>query len=594
MGFDAWLTLIVVVGTVAALATERVPLPHGILVAVSILLVAGVVEVGEAFSGFSNPAPLSVAALYVLTGAVEKSGALEHLTARMLGSGNGGSDRWRLARAMVPTAAVSGFLNNTPIVAMVAPAVASWARRVGRPVSFFLMPISFAAILGGMVTIIGTSTNLVVAGLMEANGQEPLGLFEITRVGLPLAVVGLFFLIVAAPLVVPARKAPGEEVSKQAREFTVDMTVQPDGPLVGKTVADAGLRNLQGVFLIEIEREGRQIAPVRPDRVLRAKDRLIFAGNVGRVLDLQRIPGLTPAEEHHFGVTDQEHGRRFYEVVVSGGSPLAGSSLKQVGFRARYGAAVFAIHRAGERVAGKLGETPIGAGDVLLLVADGGWGRRWRDHRDFLVVSPLSGGPPLIPRKARIVGLVALGLVVSVGTGVLDILPAAMVAGLALIGFRVITRTEARDAVDLEIVVAIAAAFGLGAAMTETGLASTLAEGLVAGFEGFGDLGLLAGVLLATVALTELITNNAAAVLMFPIALAAATEAGMDPRPFAVAVAVGGSLSFLTPIGYQTNTMVYGMGGYRFSDFVRLGAFLTPVMLVLAVLLIPLGWPLRP
>jgi di/tricarboxylate transporter len=430
---------------------------------------------------------------------------------------------------------------------------------------------------------------------LEAREAEPIGLFEIAKVGLPIAVVGLTFLIVFAPMIVPARRAPGEDVgSTAAREFTVEMTVQPDGTVAGKSVAEAGLRNLQGVFLIEVERDGHTIAPVRPQTRLEGGDRLIFAGNVARVLDLQRIPGLIAAEDKHFMVTEREHGRRFYEVVVSASSPLSGSTLKSAGFRARYQAAVFAIHRAGARIPGKLGDVRIGPGDVLLLVADGGWGRRWKDHRDFLVVSSLEGGPTLIPRKARIVGLVTLGLLLTVGTGVLDILPAALAAGLLLIALRVLTRTEARDSIDLEVVVAIAASFGLGAAMEASGLAEVLGDGLVTAFERLGDHGVLAGVLIGTVVLTELITNNAAAVLMFPIAFATATSAGMDPRPFAIAVAVGASASFLTPIGYQTNTMVYGMGGYRFSDFVRLGGALTPVMLLIALLVIPLGWPLRP
>jgi len=591
--WEAWFTLAVTMGTVWALATEKLSPPHAMLAAVTVLLVAGVVEASEAFSGFSNAAPLTVAALYVLAGAVERTGVLEHLTARILGS-EPQERRSELARVLLPTAASSAFLNNTPIVAMIAPAVAGWARRTGRSASKFLMPISFAAILGGLLTVIGTSTNLVVSGLLDEAGREPIGLFEIAKVGAPIAVAGLVVLVLIAPRLLPQRRAPGEHLTAETREYTVEMTIGAGSPVAGRTVAEAGLRNLEGVYLIELERAGHTVVPVPPEHLLEAGDRLIFAGAVERIVDLQRMPGLAAAEDKHFDVAGDEGAGRFYEVVVSGGSPLAGSTLKDVGFRGRYGAAVFAAHRAGERIQGKLGEVPLRAGDVLLVLTDSRWGDRWRDHRDFLVVAALAGTPTLRADKARIVGLIAAGLLIAAGTGLLDILPAAMVAGLLLIGTKVLTRAEARDAIDLEVVVTIAASFGLGAAMSTSGLAERIGSLLVDGLGGLGDLGLLAGVLLASMILTEMITNNAAAVLVFPIAVATALQAGLDPRPFAIAVAVGASSSFLTPIGYQTNTMVYGMGGYRFGDFARVGAALTGVVFLVALAVIPVAFPLHP
>ncbi|HEX9774597.1 MAG TPA: SLC13 family permease [Actinomycetota bacterium] len=594
MSWEAWLTLAVVALVIGTVATERAPLPHALLGGLTVLLVTGVLEPEEAFAGFSNPAPLTVAALYVIARAVERTGAVEYIVSRMLGGGTQRSDRVALARVLIPTTVLSAFMNNTPVVGVMAPAVAAWARRAGRPVSRFLMPISFAALFGGILTLIGTSTNLVVAGLMREEGIEPLGLFEITRVGLPLAVVALPIIALMAPVVLPLRRAPGEQLSTRAREFTVEMQVDAGGALEGKSVADAGLRSLQGVFLVAIDRDGIQRAPVQPENVLRGGDRLVFAGNVDRILDLQRTPGLSPAEGHHFADFQADHGNRFYEIVVSAASPVAGSTLKEAGFRARYGAAVVAIHRAGEQIPGKLGEVTIHAGDVLILVADGGWGRRWRDHHDFLVVGSLGEGPPLRKGKARIVAVVMGLMLIAAGTELLDILTAALVAALSLVALRVITRTQARDAVDLEVVVAIGASFGIGSALASTGLAATFAEGIVDAFSPFGDTGVLIGLLVATMALTSTVTNNAAAVLMFPIALATAAGTGIDVRPLAVAVTVAASVDFVTPIGYQTNTMVYGMGGYRWGDFVRLGGVLTVVMLIGATILIPLGWPLRP
>ncbi|HEX6130368.1 MAG TPA: SLC13 family permease, partial [Actinomycetota bacterium] len=466
MGWEAWLTLAVVVGVVALLVTERVPPPVAILGGVIVLLVARVVTPAEAFSGFSNPAPITVAALYVLAAGVEKTGALERLTARILGTGADGgmSDRRVLARLLVPVAGASAFLNNTPIVAMVAPNVVAWARRVGRSPSPFLIPISFATILGGALTLIGTSTNLVVSGLLEEAGEGPFRLFELTPVTLPLAVVGLAMLILLAPTLLPARQAPSETMREGSRRFTLEMVVEPGGPLDGRTVAEAGLRNLQGSYLVELDRADRAIAPVGPDETLEGGDRLTFAGNVGRMVDLQRLPGLRSAEEVHFPSAIGGRGRRFFEAVIADGSPLASSTLKEVGFRARYGGAVVAIHRADERLPGKLGEIPLRPGDVLLILASDGFHARWREERDFLVVAPLDGETPPRREKAPIVGVLTLALFVTVGFGVLDILEAALLVAIGLVALRVLTPFEARQAIDLNVLVVIAASFGIGAA----------------------------------------------------------------------------------------------------------------------------------
>jgi di/tricarboxylate transporter len=503
------------------------------------------------------------------------------------------SERGALARIVAPTAAASAFLNNTPIVAMLIPGVVSWTRRVGRSPSRYLMPVSFAAIVGGTVTLIGTSTNVVVSGLLEDAGEPGMGFFEIAKVGLPFAVLSVILMVVLVPVLLPERRSPSETADADAREFTLELVVTDEPGVAGRSVAEAGLRNLQGVYLVEVERDGNRISSVRPDEILAAGDRLTFAGNVTRILDLQAKRGLASAEERHFPATGAALNRRLYEAVVAPNSALVGSTLKQVGFRGRYGAAVIAVHRAGARVSAKLGDVPLHAGDVLLVLAGPAFRPLALDRRDFLVVSALDGDPPPREEKAPLVGLIVVGLLVLVTTGVLDILPAAFLAAFAVVALRILSPSEARDAIDLDVIVLIAASFGLGAAMESSGLASDLSRVLVEPFGDFGDRGLLLGVLLATMVLTELITNNAAAILLFPVALSTAAAAGLDPRPFAIAIAIGASSSFLTPIGYQTNTMVYGIGGYRFSDYARLGLPLSVLMIVVAMIFIPLGWPLR-
>jgi di/tricarboxylate transporter len=302
------------------------------------------------------------------------------------------------------------------------------------------------------------------------------------------------------------------------------------------------------------------------------------------------MPGLVSSEVPHLDQLGRgEH--RFYEVVVGAESDLVGRSLKTIGFRGRYRAAVLAIHRAGQRLDVKLGEVELRLGDTLLVLADAGFRDRWRDSRDFLLVAPLSGIPPTQPRKAPLVALITLGFMVVTGLGHVTLLQGAVAVALLVVALRVVTIRQARDSIDLNIILLIAASFGLGAAVDTSGLGEVVANVLLAVTVSFGTIGALAGVLLATMALTEFISNNAAAVLLFPVAIATAAATGADARPFVMAVALGASLSFLTPIGYQTNLMVYGLGGYRFLDYTRLGVPLNLVTVVLSLVLIPTFFP---
>jgi di/tricarboxylate transporter len=584
---EAWFTLAVVVVTVIALARDLVAPAVAVLGANVTLLLGGVITTEQALSGFANPAPMTVAALFVVARAVERSGALQPLVEITLG--RGGAGRPGLARLLLPTAGASAFLNNTPIVAMLAPQVADWAHRRGHPASWFLMPLSFAAMLGGVITVIGTSTNLVVSGLMEQSGMPPIGMFEITKLGLPVALLGVLTLVLLSPLVLPDRRAARERFTENVREYVLHSRVVPGGPLDGRTVEAAGLRNLQGVFLVEIERAGETIAPATPTTVLRGGDHLAFAGSVDQVRDLHHMRGLVPAEDKHVAsFAGDDH--TFFELVVSAASTLVGRTLKEASFRSRYQAAVVAIHRAGERVRTKLGDVPLREGDTLLVVADEAFGSRWRDRSDFLLVSRLGGAPPVRSRQAWFTGAVTLAIVLVAGLGLVPILHASLLGAMVLVVGRSLTAEEARSSIELDVLVVIAAAFGIGAAITASGLAALLGVAVVDVFRGFGPLGVLFAIALTTAALTELITNNAAAVLVFPIAVAAAAEIGADPRPFCIALAISASASFLTPIGYQTNTMVYGMGGYRFGDYARLGLPLNVLVLLTIMIFVPFFW----
>ena len=453
----------------------------------------------------------------------------------------------------------------------------------------YLMPLSFATILGGTLTLIGTSTNLVVSGQMGSLGLREIGFFEVGLLGLPIAVVGLVVVILVAPRVLPDRRTAGREMEEEGRRFTVEMIVEKGGPVDGRTVAEANLRHLSGLFLASVDRGDTTIAPVRPETVLRGGNRLRFVGSIDRVVDLQEMRGLRSAELEHVLDLD-DPSVRYFEAVVGSRSPLVGRTLRDAGFRSAYQAAVLGIHRAGHLLEGRLGTLPIRVGDTLVLVSDPGFRDRWRDRADFLLVAALDGSPPVATSRAWIpVGLL-LAVVGLAATGTVPILQGALVAAILLVVARVLSPLEARRAIDIEVIVVIASAFGLAAAMQASGLADSIAGGLVGLFGDFGERGVLLGLVLATIVLTELITNNAAALLMLPIAVQAAGPAGLDPRGAAIAVAVAASASFLSPIGYQTNMMVYGPGGYRFTDYLRLGWVLTLLVVVATVALTPMIW----
>jgi di/tricarboxylate transporter len=585
---EAWLTLAIITGVLGLLVRTSLSPALVIFGATVSLLVLGVIDTEQALSGFSNPAPFTVAALYVVAAAVQKTGALTPVLQRTLGET--GWVRRPLLRVLPPTAIASAFLNNTPIVAMLIPQVSSWAARRGVSVSKLLMPLSFAALLGGMATLIGTSTNLVVAGQMSDAGLEPMGFFEISAIGVPVALIGIVAIIAMAPGVLRSRRSAMTELQEEARRFTIEMVVTVGGPVDGKTVEQARLRHLTGVFLTSIDRGDTIIAPVAPETVLRGGNRLRFVGQVGTIVDLQTTRGLEPAEMEH--VLDLDSPQvSYYEVVLGPQFPGIGQTLAQFGFRERFQAAVLAIHRSGALVEGKLGGVPLKVGDTLLLVADPGFGERWHDKADFLLVAGMGGSPPQATKKAWIPLTVLAGVVGLAASGVTDILVAALVGAVVLVAAGVMTPLEARRSVDIEVIVVIASAFGVAAAMETSGLAALVADGLVGVFDSLGPRGVLLGIVVATVVLTEMITNNAAALLMFPIAVATASAGGLDPRGAAIAVAVAASASFLTPIGYQTNTMVYGPGGYRFGDYARLGLPLTVLVVTALVALVPIVWP---
>ena len=589
--WQATLTAIVTFATlVALLFGQRAP-DMAMIGGVIVLLAAGVLAPDEAFKGMANEGMLTVAALFVVAAAVERTGALASLVDRALGRPQ--SLASAQVRTMVAPAALSAFMNNTPVVALMVPAIRDWAKKHRLSVSKLLMPMNAAVILGGLCTLIGTSTNVVVSGLVAAKTGRTLGMFEITWLGVPLLIAGLAYLLVASKSRYLLKdRRPAMSQSDDPRQYSLEMLVEPGSPLVGRTIEEAGLRGLEGLFLMEIDRAGHVMAAVAPTERLEAGDRLVFVGVVDSVVELQKIRGLRPATDQVFQLDGPRSERVLVEAVVSNTCPLVGQTIREGRFRSTYDAVVIAVARNGERLQMKIGDIALEPGDTLLLEASPTFLDRQRSSRHFYLVSEVSGSTPPRHDRAWIACTVLAAMVLAATFELVPMVAAAFVAAAAVLITGCISSNEARRSIEWESLLLIAASFGLAKAMEKTGLDESIARSTIAA-AGDGPHAVLAAIYFVTMLFTELMSNNAAAVLLFPIAWQTATDLGVNPMPFVMAVTVAASCGFATPMGYQTNLMIYGPGGYKFSDYLRFGGPLNLLVMAITVLLAPLIWPFR-
>ncbi|MDO3722770.1 SLC13 family permease [Marinobacter sp. chi1] len=586
MEWQGILTLITLFSVLSALAVTRVSADLILMVALAFLLITGILGPADALAGFGNPGVITIATLYIVAAGLKETGAVQWIARLMLGHPK--TERGAQLRMVAPTGLLSGFMNNTAVVAMFIPAIQDWAQRLGIPASKLLLPLSYAAILGGTCTLIGTSTNLVVDGMLQSQIGIHLGLFELAWVGVPLLLVGGAFLVFFASRLLPDRGGVSEELD-QVREYGVEVEVMSPGPLVGKTIAEAGLRALNYGYLTEIDRDGRLITAVEPDRMLQAGDRLYFVGAPECASELRRIQGLKPASGNVHKLDVANHQRCLVEVVLGPEFPALNRTIRDSRFRTRFNAVILSVSREGKRVSGKLGDITFRMGDTLLLEASHQFVEQYRFRRDFLLVSALNDStPPDFHKAPRAIGILGI-MVAASASGLLTIMEAAFVAAGLMIASGCITASRARRSVDLPVLVVIASSFALGNAMSQTGAAQVIASSLL----GLGVLTpwiALALVYFMTVVFTEVITNNAAAVLMFPIAHAVSEQLGVNFLPYAIAVMFAASASFLTPLGYQTNLMVYGPGRYRFGDYIRVGLPLAALTASVVLFLVPMVW----
>lgn len=586
--WQGWLAIAVTVAAFSGNAFTSLPAEVVFLGAAAVLFLSGVLDEEAVLSGFSNSGMITVAVLYIVATGLQQTGALNWVSQEVLGLPK--TPAKALLRMMLPVMGISAFLNNTPVVAMFIPVVNDWCRKLRFSPSKLMLPLSYAAIFGGLFTLIGTSTNLVVNGLLvDATQGQGLKFFDITWVGVPCAIAGFLFLWVTQRWLLPNRQ-PVLSDTDDLRQYTVEMVVVPGGQLVGKSVQKAGLRNLPGLYLAEIQRGEQMLPAVGPQEQLQGNDQLLFVGIVDSILDLQRLKGLQPATDQVFKLDVPRTERCLLEAVVSNTCPLVGRTIREGQFRTQYNAVVVAVARNGERLVGKVGDIRLQPGDTLLLEAHPSFLNERRISRDFYLVSNIPNSEPI--RHGR--SLWALGLtilmVVLAAVGWLTMLQAAVLAAVGMLMFGCCSPNQALGSIEWSVLLVIAAALALGEALDSTGAAKTIATGLVS-LAGNNPWLVLATIYAITTVLTEIITNNAAAALIFPIALSLAKQLDVSYMPFVIAIMVAASASFATPIGYQTNLMVYGPGGYKFSDFLRVGVPLNILYGVVTIAIAPLIYP---
>ena len=589
MTWDAWFVFAVISLCFGLLATNRFSPDLILMGGVTLFLVSGIVTPSQALAGLANEGMVTVAVLYIVVTGIRETGGINWIVQTVLGVPKSLANAQM--KVMAPVAALSAFLNNTPVVAVFIPAIEDWAKRHRISVSKLMLPLSYAAIAGGTCTLIGTSTNLVIHGMMMTETtNSQFGIFDLAWVGVPVTLVVFAYVLITQSWLLPERR-PAVGKYSDVREYTVEMLVEADSPLAGKSIEQAGLRQLPGLYLIEIERNGKILTAVPPDEILLGDDQLVFVGVVDSVIDLQRIAGLKPATNQVFKLDSHIDKRCLTEAVISNTSPLVGKTVREGRFRSMYNAAIIAVARNGEKISQKIGNIKLRAGDTLLLVSNPAFVEQQHNSRDFYLVSGLPDAQPIRHKLAPLALTILFAMVVTVAFGWLSMLKAAMLAAGLMIITRCTTGRIARRAIDWQVLIVIAASFGIASALQNSGAASAIAQWGISIAQG-SPLLALTFVFALTAMFSTIATNNAAAVIMFPIALSTSESLGVSFLPFAVVIMVAASASFATPIGYQTNLMVFGAGGYHFKDYFYFGAPLTLIVGIVTISIVPLVWHL--
>lgn len=588
VNIDLILVFITLIFILVVLYKEWLGASFTFVLAIVFLGLTGVLTPPEILHGFANEQVAVIILLLLIGDIIRQTSVIESIFDRLFLSAK--TYKGFLSRMVVIVAGFSAFLNNTPLVAIMMPYVHSWCKKNKFSPSKFLMPLSYAAILGGNITLIGTSTNLIVNGYVTEEiklgnlaSELALNIFDFAPVGLAMTLIGFLYLLFSEKLL-PNRKALTDEINAHTREYLIEAKVKTNSKLIGQTVEEAGLRNLKGLFLVEIIRGSSNVTPIGPLVIIDQEDILIFAGDTEKIVDLlSSHDGLSLPE---VGMLSKRKKNEVLEIVISQNSTIIGKTVREVNFRSKYDAAIIAVHRNGERIPGKIGKVILRAGDVLLIYAGADFQSITSNTQDFYFMQKIKDFTKLEWYKiTALLGGTGLAILLS-AFEVLSLFMGLMVVILLSLAFKITNPKVLPKSIDYNLGLIIILSLALGTAMTKSGAADLLASGIINLFQPMGKIGLLFGIYLIATFLAAYITNKAAVGIIFPIALTMAQNLNLNPMPFILVVAYACAANFMTPIGYQTNLMVYGPGGYSFKDFFKVGFPLTIIYMIVAVLLL--------
>ena len=571
----SFLVLLSIVLLLALLASGRVQAFKLFGGLVFVYYLTGLISLDSLLANFVNPALVTLVLLLLVSFVLERTNWIVVLSKLLFVK----SLKKSYLRMGAIVGLSSAILNNTAVVATL---LSSVKKNPHHSASKLLIPLSYFAILGGTLTLVGTSTNLIINGFVVQASLPPLGLFDFLYVGLPLLVVGSFVIVMTSKRLLPDLKLDAEAVA----EYFIEAKVSTNSPVIGKSVQQAGLRELGGIFLVQIYRDGNLISPIGPQDIIEADDRLQFSGDIKEAHKITNIVGIELA-----GSSENPLEQNFVEVILAHTSSLIGQTIKEAGFRNKFDAAVVALHRGGHQLNSRLANTELQVGDTLVLATGADFDKRDNLKQNFYFYSEVKAFNFLSAKKSLWVGLSFLSVLLLSAFEVIPLLKGLLILLVGLCVFRLVTFAELKRRFPYELMIIIASALGIASVMMETGVSTMIAEWVMSIFSAWGLMGSLIGVFLFTLILTELITNNASAAIGFPIALATAEILGVSPWPFIMVVAYGASASFLTPYGYQTNLMVYAPGGYQFKHYLQAGLPLTVMYSLVVLALVPVFFP---
>lgn len=591
--------LVLILGMIAVLVSDKVR-PGSVLFSVAVIMMAAnIVTPKEALAGFSNRGMFTVGLLFLVSEGISRSGGLDRIARFMLPSRRIPLTP-TLGRMLPAVAAMSAFLNNTPIVVLFAPMLKRWAEQMGVSPQKLLIPLSYATILGGICTLIGTTTNLVVDGLMISEGYEGLSMFELGQVGVPIAVVGLLYIVFFSRYLLPGRGEEEVADAEDVKEYYYDLSVPEGSQLIGTPVVNGAMEGLNGMEISLLVREGQVHHTRNVTLHLREGDKLVISGKYDSLHRLMHFRGLELSCLSNCDEKFRQQATTQVEAVLSPRFPGIGEKYAEFDFLRHYGGMVISLHRNGERIIGNYDKLHIREGDNLILLTDKSFMQTWRESTVFYLLSEVGEVPRRHSPKKKLLAVLlmvlmvagaALGQHISLPWGLKpDMFSMAAITAVVMGWTGMFPLQRYTKYVSWDILITIASAFAISKGMLNSGMADFVAEHTVGMASAYGPYAVLAVIFLITSLFTEVITNNAAAALSFPIALAAAKQLQVDPTPFFITICMGASASFLTPIGYQTNLIVQSVGNYKFKDYPKVGAPLSLIVFILSVMIIPIFW----